>query len=424
MAQIGEKAVVEILRYDPEADKKPHYETYEVPVVKGLSVLECLYYILENFDGSLAFRSSCRAAVCGSCGMKINGKFALACRTLVENLKGARIKVEPLANLPLVKDLVVDMADFYEKYIIVEPYLIPKEIPEGKEFYQSPDDRKSVDGLVECIMCGACYAACTMTAWDKQFPGPFGMLAADGKLRDTRDSLGNERIINLTDEHGIWRCHDEFNCMEACPKHLSPTGAIHHLKRESVKYRFTSPKRKELTDEPEIPTTTPPEPPVARRNFLKTVYNGGVGLFVVSLLYGHGRGILDFLSPLFSRQTHGWMPGWIKVGDVPDVDSTRPVEVIYSRQKREGKELVSYPKRAYIVKSETGGLSAIDPTCTHLGCTCYWDESIRMFLCPCHGGAFDKAGNVTLGPPPKPLALLDVKVEGKTLYLHPREEVV
>jgi succinate dehydrogenase / fumarate reductase iron-sulfur subunit len=415
MSEDRKKAVFKILRYDPEVDKKPHYETYEVPVDIGMTVLESLYYILENYDGSLAFRSSCRAAVCGSCGMKINGKFGLACRTLVENLKSDKIKVEPLANLPLIKDLVVDMTSFYEKYDYIAPYLVPKEIPKGKEFYQSPKDRGKVDGLVECILCGDCYAACTMCEWDPVFPGPFAMLAVDGKLKDSRDKLGNERISKVSDEHGIWRCHDEFNCLEVCPKHLAPTEAVHHLKREAVKYRFISPKRKELTDETEIvPTAPPPEPPSTRRSFLKAVFNAGVGLVAAGFLF--------LLAPVFSKQTRGWVPGWMKVGDVPDVDPQKPVEVLYSRQKWERGKLVSYPKRAYIVKNESGGLSAIDPTCTHLGCTCYWDESIRMFLCPCHGGAFDMKGEVTLGPPPKPLARLDVKIEGETLYL--RQEVV
>jgi succinate dehydrogenase / fumarate reductase iron-sulfur subunit len=263
-------------------------------------------------------------------------------------------------------------------------------------------------------MCGACYAACTMTAWDKKFPGPFGMLAADGKLRDTRDKLGCERIINISDEHGIWRCHDEFNCMEACPKQLSPTGAIHHLKRTSVKYRFTSPKRKELVDEEmkQLPEAIP-EAGSTRRNFMKTAFWGGTGAI--------GAGFLLLFPPLFSKPARGWETGWIKVGAVPDVQPGTPVEVIYNRQKWERGSLVAYPRRAYLVKNDSGALSAIDPTCTHLGCICYWDEAIRMFLCPCHGGAFNKEGNVTLGPPPKPLARLNVKVEGGILYL--QEEV-
>jgi Rieske Fe-S protein len=203
--------------------------------------------------------------------------------------------------------------------------------------------------------------------------------------------------------------------MEACPKHLSPTQSVHHLKREAVKYRFTSPKRKELTDEKEaVPTIPPPEPPSARRSFLKTVFNGGAGLIAAGFLF-------LFFTPLFSKQTRGWVPGWIKVGSLPKVDPGKPVEVTYSRKKWQGGKLISYPKRAYIVRSESGELSAIDPSCTHLGCTCYWDESINMFLCPCHGGAFDKKGDVRLGPPPAPLEHLAVKVKGKTLYL--RKEV-
>jgi len=418
MKENRKMALFEILRYDPEVDKKPHYETYEVPVAVGMTVLESLYYILENYDGSLAFRSSCRAAVCGSCAMKIDGNFGLACRALVQNIKSKKIKVEPLNNLPVIKDLVVDMHGFYDKYEYIAPYLVPKAIPVGKEFYQSPKDRKKIDGLVECILCGSCYGACTMCTWDPDFPGPFAMLSADAKVCDTRDKLGRERLLKLSGESGIWQCHAEFNCMEACPKHLSPTEAIHHLKREAVKYRFSSPKRKELTDKKETPPPSPPpEVPSVRRSFLKTVFNGGAGLLAVSFLS-------LFFTPLLSKQLRGWTPGWINAGPLPKVDPGKPVEVIYSRQRWEGGELVSYPKRAYIVKSESGELSAIDPICTHLGCTCYWEESIRMFLCPCHGGAFDMKGNVTLGPPPGPLKLLNVKVEGKTLYLHPREEVV
>jgi succinate dehydrogenase / fumarate reductase iron-sulfur subunit len=411
MKENRKMALFKILRYDPEVDKKPHYETYEVPVIKGMTVLESLYYILENYDGSLAFRSSCRAAVCGSCAMKIDGNFGLACRTLVQNIKSKKIVIEPLANLPLIKDLVVDMHGFYDKYEYIEPYLVPKAIPIGKESYQSPEDRKKIDGLIECILCGACYGACTMCTWDPDFPGPFAMLNADAKVCDTRDKLGMERLPKLTGENGVWQCHAEFNCMEACPKHLSPTEAIHHLKREAVLYRFTSPLRKLLTDKKEtLPPSPPPEVPSARRSFLKTIFNGGAGLIGLAF-----AGL--FVTPLLSKQSREWVTGWIKVGSLPKVDLGRPVEVIYTMQKWERGELVSYPKRAYVVRNESGNLSAIDPTCTHLGCTCYWDESIKMFLCPCHGAAFDISGTRKIGPPPKPLERLEVKVEGETLYL-------
>ena len=410
-----------ILRFDPEIDKKPYYDEFKVPVEKDTTILEGLFYILENLDTSLAWRCSCRAAVCGSCGMKINGRFGLACKTLVQNLKSKTITIEPLAHLPLIKDLVVDMTDFYKKYDVVEPYLIPKEIPpENKEFIQSPKSRKGIDGLVECILCGSCYAACTICHWDEDFPGPFAFLAADAKLKDERDEKGKERILQLVSESGIWRCHTELQCTEVCPKTLKPTEAINHLKREAVKYRFTSEKGKELQrkekEEKKAATAIKEEPLMERKSFLNTIFYGGAGLIAAAF-----AGM--FTLPLINKQLRGWVTGWIKAGPVPKLTVGKPVEVLYNKQKWEKGRLVTYPKRAYIVKNEQGKISAIDPTCTHLGCICYWEESIRNFLCPCHGGAFDLEGNVTLGPPPKPLATFDVKVEGGMLYIRSEEEV-
>ena len=404
-----------IFRFDPEKDSEPRYRTYEVPLSMGMTVLDGLYYILENHDGSLAFRSSCRAAVCGSCAMKINGHFGLACRTLVEDLKSMPVTVEPLAHLPVVKDLVVDMTRFYEKYAYIEPLLVPKEVDSGKEFLQSPEDRRKLDGLLECILCGACYAGCTMVRWDPNFPGPSALLWADAKLRDSRDREGRERIIKLIDESGIWRCHAEIRCTDVCPKNLSPTEAIDNLKRESVLYRFLSPRRKKRKGEvsEQAPAGPLPEPPSQRRTFLKTVFLGGATLLTALFLS-------LFSVPLLSRPKRDLVPGWIESGTLPEIEMGKPFQVIYTIRRWEKGSIVSYPRRAYIVKRGSGELMAIDPTCTHLGCTCYWDESIKMFLCPCHGGAFDFEGNVTLGPPPGPLARLEVKVEAGMLYLQQR----
>jgi succinate dehydrogenase / fumarate reductase, iron-sulfur subunit len=401
-----------IRRFDPDIDKAPHFTSYEVPLSGDATVLECLYHVLENLDGTLAFRSSCRAAVCGSCAMKINGHYALACRTLVKNLKADTVVVEPLAHLPVIKDLVVDMARFYEKYEYIQPFLVPKEIPAGKEFYQSPEDRKKIDGLVECILCGACYASCTMVSWDPRFPGPFALLAADAKLKDTRDAEGRERLQKLIDESGIWRCHTELGCTDVCPKGLSPTEAINHLKRESVFYRFSSPLRKALArQKPEPgPVAPPPELLTGRRAALKTIFLGGVGALAAAF-------VSLFSVPLMSKPRRDWVPGWTKAGPLPQMDVDKPLEIIYRSQRWESGSLVSYPKRAYLVRNAGGQLSAFDPTCTHLGCICYWDDSIRLFLCPCHGGGFDVTGAVVLGPPPAPLAQLDVRVEDGTLYL-------
>ena len=401
-----------ILRFDPDVDQTPRYQTYEVPLSADATVLECLYHVLEHTDGTLAFRSSCRSAVCGSCAMKINGHFALACRTLVRNLGGGTVVVEPLAHLPVIKDLVVDMTRFFEKYDQIRPFLVPKEVPEGGEFHQTPEERKRIDGLVECILCGACYAACTMVSWEPRFPGPFALLAADAKVRDTRDAEGRERLLRLVDENGIWRCHTQTGCTDVCPKGLSPTEAINHLKREAVAYRFSSPlglKLRRQTPAP-APVLPPPEPLTPRRTLLKTLFFGGVGALAAGF-------VSLFSVPLLSKPRRDWVPGWIKVGPVPELAANAPQEVVYHGERWEAGVLSSYPRRAYNVRSESGQLSAIDPICTHLGCVCYWDESIRLFLCPCHGGGFDITGAVTLGPPPAPLARVDVKVEDGTLYL-------
>jgi len=416
-----------ILRYDPETGQKPHYDEFKIDTDKSTTVLEALFIILENHDSSLAFRCSCRAAVCGSCGMKINGHYKLACRTLVSHLNSKTILVEPLAHLPLIKDLVVDMTDLYKKYEVMEPFLIPKEIPpEHKEFCQSPTNRKSLDGLVECILCGSCYAACTMCHWDEDFPGPFAFLAADARLKDDRDIKGRERILQVISESGIWRCHTELQCADVCPKGLKPTEAINHLKRESVKYRLSSPMQKELRDKERAeieaipsslhPLPQLPKPLISRKNFLKAVFFGGAGLLGAAFM-----GI--FTIPLLQKQKRGWTDEWIKIDPVPEIEVGKPIEVIYNRQKWEKGNLVTYPKRSYIVKDENNKMTALDPACTHLGCICYWEESIRMFLCPCHGGAFDIKGNVTLGPPPKPLNKLDVKIKDGMLYLRNQEEV-
>lgn len=414
-------AIFRVFRYDPETDSEPRYDEFEVPADVSTTVLEGLFYILENIDASLSWRSSCRAAVCGSCGMKINGRYGLACRTLVKSLRSGVITVEPLAHLPLIKDLVVDMTDFYKKYEVVEPYLIPKEIPEArKEFYQSPKNRKDLDGLVECILCGSCYSACTMCHWDADFPGPFALLAADARLRDDRDSQGGERILQLVSESGIWRCHTELQCTDVCPKGLSPTEAINHLKRRSVLYRFTSKLRRsrEIAGEPEAAAPVvkaKAEPLLERRGFLKAVFFGGAGIIAAAIL-----GI--FSVPLFQRQVRGWVKGWIKAGSLPDLEVGKPVQVTYERNRWEKGTLRSYPQRVYVVKDAAGAVSAIDPTCTHLGCICYWDDSIRMFMCPCHGGAFDVNGKVTLGPPPKALKRLETRIREGVLYLRHHEE--
>ena len=406
-------ATFRVFRYDPAIDEEPRYARYTVPVKPGMTVLEGLYYIVENDDPSLSFRSSCRAAVCGSCAMKINGEYRLACRTLIENLSGTEIRIEPLAHLPVMKDLVVDMERFYKKYESIAPFLIPKTFPEGKEFCQTVEERKQLTGLVECILCGACYAACTMVCWEPEFPGPFAFTWADARLRDTRDAEGRNRLLGLIAETGIWRCHTELNCTEVCPKGLSPTEAIQDLKRQAVLHRLQAHRSNEHQAKLQAEDAAESEQRIdrGRRRILEALVAGGGALIAAAMLGVAGEILLGTAA-------HNEEENWIALADSSKTDGNgEPKEIIYPVRRWEQGRYREVQKRAYLVQTQTDGLIVLDPTCTHLGCSCRWDAAIRNFLCPCHGGGFDREGKVTMGPPPRPLRRISHKVEGGILYV-------
>lgn len=227
----------DIFRFDPDKDKEPYFQKFEIPCVrKDLTILEGLYYIQQQFDDSLAFRSSCREAVCGSCAVYINGKYRLSCKTLVSKLNSDIITIRPLSHMAILKDLFVDMRPFWEKYEYIKPYLMPgKPFPEKGEQIQTLEERAKIDVLVDCILCACCHSSCPVTASHERYLGPMSFLNLDRFLSDTRDNARAERLALVNDEHGVWRCHTVFNCQEVCPKDLNPSGSIAHLKREIVK---------------------------------------------------------------------------------------------------------------------------------------------------------------------------------------------
>jgi len=199
-----------------------------------MTVLEGLCYILENQDGSLAFRSSCRAAVCGSCAMHINGKYQLACNTLIENLKNQTVTIQPLAHLPVLKDLVVDLSNFFRHYEKIKPYLIPENSVPKKEFVQKPAERKKLDNMIDCILCAACYGSCPVAAGNPDYFGPHALLKAARFVYDSRDKALQERLKLVAHSRGLFRCHTIFNCQMVCPKDIDPSGAIAKLKMKSI----------------------------------------------------------------------------------------------------------------------------------------------------------------------------------------------
>ncbi len=220
-----------ILRYDPEGDGKSRFQSYEVETRKGMTVLEGLFYIQEKLDGSIAFRSSCRAGVCGSCGMIINGSFRLACETQIESLKSSVISLRPQTHVPVIKDLVVDLRPFWNKFKYVKPYLLPHDPPPQRERPQSQAEREKLDIVADCILCANCYTACPLTGTDDDYLGPQPLLQANRFIRDSRDGEKDMRLDLVGGEHGAFRCHTIFACQKACPKDLRHRNAPKSLSR-------------------------------------------------------------------------------------------------------------------------------------------------------------------------------------------------
>lgn len=231
-------AMISVFRFDPELDERGYFDTFDVPYQSGLTVLEALFYVLEHEDGSLGFRYACRSAVCGSCAMHINGRYRLACATQVSDL-GDHVVVRPLYHLPIIRDLVVDMTGFFERYERIRPWLANETPLAEEERLQSPEERAKLDNLVECILCACCHASCPFTHTHPEYLGPAVLLKIDRFYSDTRDLATADRIVAADQESGVWRCHTAYNCVEVCPKDLNPTASIARLKGAAIRRRFT-----------------------------------------------------------------------------------------------------------------------------------------------------------------------------------------
>lgn len=223
---------VEVYRYNPETDKEPFMKPYEIDTQgKDVMVLDVLEMLKEQ-DPTLTYRRSCREGVCGSDGMNIAGKNGLACITpLSECVKNNKLVIRPLPGLPVVRDLVIDMSQFYAQYKKIEPYLQNDTPAPAIERLQSPEDRAKLDGLYECILCACCSTSCPSFWWNPdKFIGPAGLLQAYRFLADSRDIADESRLANLDDPFSVFRCHGIQACVDVCPKGLNPTKAIGHIR--------------------------------------------------------------------------------------------------------------------------------------------------------------------------------------------------
>jgi succinate dehydrogenase / fumarate reductase, iron-sulfur subunit len=225
----------EIYRYDPDKDQKPVMQKLAVDLDEhDTMVLDAITRIKYFVDDTLSYRRSCREGVCGSDAMNINGKNRLACITNLNELEEP-IVLRPLPGLPVVRDLIVDMTQFWKQYHSIKPYLINDSIPPEKERLQSPEERDVLNGLYECILCACCSSSCPSFWWNPdKFVGPAGLLQAYRFISDTRDEAIGERLDNLKDAYRLFRCRTIMNCTDVCPKNLNPAAAISNIRNLMV----------------------------------------------------------------------------------------------------------------------------------------------------------------------------------------------
>ncbi len=246
-AALAAKTVeLRILRYRPASDERPSYESFHVPYSQEMSVLEALQSIKDTLDGSLSFRWSCRMAVCGSCGMMINGKPQLACSTFLRNLPPGPVTLEPLNNFPIERDLVVTVGDFVKKIESIYPYIIPKvprTIEEGA-YLQTPAQMAAYESFSDCINCMLCYAACPQFGENPDFIGPGAMALLQRYNGDSRDGGQRLRLDQIHGENGVWSCTAVGYCSEVCPKQVDPANAVNQNKTNSAFDFFLSFVRK------------------------------------------------------------------------------------------------------------------------------------------------------------------------------------
>ena len=231
--RLTDALTLRVYRYDPELMKSPQTDTFHVdPSRHGPMVLDALIHIKNRLDPSLTFRRSCREGICGSCGMNINGVNTLACLQPVRDL-GRDIRINPLPHMPVVKDLVPDMSQFYDHYAAVEPWLKNDDPPPDRERLQSPAQQSQLEGLDSCILCACCSTSCPSYWWNgDRYLGPAALLQAYRWLQDSRDGADAERLEFLNDSFRLYRCHTIMNCAKACPKGLNPARAIAGIKRK------------------------------------------------------------------------------------------------------------------------------------------------------------------------------------------------
>ena len=233
--------IIEIQRYNPEIDDKPYMQSYEVSeeILKGMTIFDALAYIKDKIDATLTFRAFCRSAICGSCAMKINERAKLACKEqILFHVRNGKVKIKPLENAKIIRDLAVDVDEALEKLKKLKPWLEPdrKKVPDdiNNESLVLPEEFAHYDHLTDCILCMACYGSCSAEKANDNYAGPFQLTKALRFIKDSRDGVDLDERIDLCVENGLWDCVQCQMCLAACPKGIKPAEDIQELRRYAI----------------------------------------------------------------------------------------------------------------------------------------------------------------------------------------------
>jgi fumarate reductase iron-sulfur subunit len=231
-----ERITLQVARYRPEVESTATFQEYEVPCPKDWVILDGLNYVKDRLDGTLSYRWSCRMGICGSCGMTVNGEPKLTCATFLADYAPGPVRVEPLRNFPVIRDLVVEIGDFMRKLVTVQPWIVretEKPLSEG-EYLQTPAELHDYKQFSMCINCMLCYAACPIYGLDPKFIGPAAIALAQRYNYDSRDQGAAARLAVLSEHEGIWGCTFVGECTKVCPKNVDPAGAIQRYKLQAA----------------------------------------------------------------------------------------------------------------------------------------------------------------------------------------------
>lgn len=409
--------ILRVYRCNPSTGEKPRYDTFEVELQEKMSVLDALVEIQSRTDPSIAFRYACRSGMCGTCSMTIDGVPRWTCRTSLARLGRETITIEPLRHLPVIKDLAVDMAPFFDDFRRIIPNMVPLEVSETPaRIPPSEPGRQKIAPNLECIGCGCCYASCGIPAMDPAYLGPAALNRAFTLIHDIRDARRKERLDIIDNEHGAWRCHTQATCTNVCPKDIDTSGAIHDLKRMAAARRSLAASSSAADSEAaasESPSAALNSSTLGRREFLRGSALSALGVVAAGVGIPLAAGALA--PPVRAARS----AGWVDMGPLEAFPLNQMTSKRY--QVPEAAREWGAPAESSVFILRTGaGVQALSPICTHKRCTVDWSPASGHFVCPCHGGVFDRSGGNISGPPPRPLESFEARVENGRVLVNPR----